>query len=173
VKQVATPFPMPNALVLSLFDDLRLAVERPPETREELRRVAGLPRPWDPPSCPEPLRSDLWDWLDWVALWINEEHCWRVDRLIPNCWREHPHIAHELATVACLRITASYGFTPDPLEEWHRYVVPGLLERLSQRVGATACAPGRHTPHPGATRIAAQRAGSHAPPALTPSTPSG
>lgn len=25
---------------------------------------------------------------------------WRTDRLIPHCWQEHPHIVHELATVA-------------------------------------------------------------------------
>ena len=106
-------FPMPPPLIVGLLDELRLAAERPPESKEELRWLAEMPRPWDPPTCPPSLQESLWRWLDEVAAWINEEHTWRVDRLIPICWKEHPHIAHELATVACLRFNAMYAVTPE------------------------------------------------------------
>jgi len=148
---------MPSALLVGLLDDLRLAAQRPPETKEELRRLAELPRPWDPPSCPTELRYYLWNWLDEVVSWINEEHTWRVDRLIPLCWSEHPHIAHEVATVACLRFNAMYAFTPDALEDWHRHTLPLFLERIAQRIGATGCPPDRHQPCPGAARHARHR----------------
>ncbi len=151
-RPIARPFPMPSALIVGALDDLRLAAERPPESRVELRRLAELPRPWDPPTCPPALREYLWLWLDDVVGWINEEHTWRVDRLIPNCWMEHPHIAHEVATVACGRFVAMYAATPDALEEWHRYALPMFLERIAQRVGATGCPPGKHQPWPGSSR---------------------
>jgi hypothetical protein len=156
-EPLLAPFPIPSALVVGALDDLRLAVERPPEDRDELRLVAELPRPWDPPTCPPELQHYLWRWLADVVLWINEEHTWRVDRLIPICWAEHPHIAHELATLACQRFNAMYAVTPDPLEEWHRFALPAFLDRIAQRVGPTGCPPGRHQPSPGEARHVAYR----------------
>lgn len=126
--------------------------ERPPETREELRWLAELPRPWDPPTCPRALRGPLWRWLDDVVTWINVEHTWRIDRLIPVCWQQHPHIAHEVATVACQRHNATYAVTPDVLEDWHKYTLPPLLERIACRIGPTGCPLGGHQPCPAATR---------------------
>jgi hypothetical protein len=88
---------------------------------------ANLPRPSDPPSCPAALRKHLWVWLDRVAAWINHECQRRPDTVIPSCWPAHPHIAHELAVIASLRHNARLAFQPDPVEEWHRYALPGFL----------------------------------------------
>ncbi len=151
-RSITTAFPKPSALIVGALDDLRTAAERPPTTRDELRVLAELPRPWDPPTCPPALRRYLWRWLDDVVGWINTEHAWRVDRLIPLCWMEHPHIAHEIATVACQRFFAMYAVTPDALEEWHRYALPMFLDRIAQRIGATGCPPGRHQTSPTESR---------------------
>lgn len=152
VPPIAAPFPAPSALIIGALDDLRLAAESPRTTRDELRAVAELPRPWDPPTCPPTLRQYLWRWLDDVVGWINREHAWRVDRLVPLCWMEHPHIAHEVATVACQRFFAMYAVTPDALEDWHRYSLPMFLDRIAQRIGATGCPPGRHQASPAESR---------------------
>ncbi len=111
-----------------------------------------LPRPWDPPTCPSELRRLMYTWLDEVTAWINEEHTWRVDRVIPSCWVDHPHIVHELTTVACLRWEAEYAVSAAVLEEWHRYKLPMFLERIQQRIGSTSCPLGRHQPNPGDSR---------------------
>lgn len=149
---MAVAFPAPSPIVVMALDELRLAAIQSPESTDELRRIAALPRPWDPASCPPSLRGHLWRWLDEVAGWINEEHTWRVDRIIPACWPEHPHIVHELGTVACLRHAAQYAVTPDVLEDWHRYTLPMFLDRVAQRVGPNGCPPGKHQPNPGAPR---------------------
>ena len=154
---MAEPFPDPSPLIVDAMDQLRMAVVSPPDSDAELRRLAMLPRPWDPPSCPPELRNLLYVWLDSVVGWINEEHTWRVDRVIPICWPEHPHIVHELATVACLRWETGYAISAAPLEEWHRYTLPTFIDRIAQRIGATGCPPAKHQPHPGHTRNALYR----------------
>jgi hypothetical protein len=149
---MAAPYPSPSPVLAAALDELRVAAVDPPETGNDLRRTAMLPRPWDPASCPSELRRLIYLWLDDVVAWINEEHTWRVDRLIPICWTDHPHIVHDVATVACLRWEAAYAVTPTALEEWHRYTLPMFLERIAQRIGTTGCPPGRHQPNPGAGR---------------------
>ncbi len=74
IEPVTAPFPLPSALIIGALDDLRLAAERPPQDRDELRRLAELRRPWDPPTCPPELQHYLWRWLDDVVLWINDAH---------------------------------------------------------------------------------------------------
>lgn len=149
---MARAFPTPSSIIVGALDELRLAAESRPKSARELRRLAELPRPWDPPTCPPELRRLVYAWLDEVAAWINEEHTWRVERVIPICWVDHPHIVHELATVACLRWEAEYAVSAAVLEEWHRYALPMFLDRVGQRIGSTGCPPGRHQPNPGATR---------------------
>jgi hypothetical protein len=90
--------------------------------------------------------------VDEVVGWINEDYTWGVDRLIPVCWLDHPHIVHELATVACLRWIAGVAAHPGLLEEWHRTALPQFLDRICLRIGPTGCPPGRHQPQPGAGR---------------------
>jgi hypothetical protein len=154
---LAAPFPAPQGPIASALDELRLVAGVLDETEHESRRVALLDRPWDPPSCPPELRRNVYLWLDDVAGWINEEHTWRTDRVIPNCWDLHPHIVHELATVACLRWEAAFARTPAAIEEWHRYALPAFLARIADRIGETGCPPGRHQPSTGAGRHAMYR----------------
>lgn len=156
---LAAPFPSPSSVVVANLDELRLAAALPPESEHELRRLSTLPRPWDPPTCLDELRCLIYVWLDEVVAWINEEHTWRTDHVIPMCWQEHPHIVHELATIACLRWEAAYAVTPTALEDWHRYALPTFLDRISQRIGTTGCPPGRHQAHPGDARNAIYREG--------------
>ena len=157
---MASPFPAPPGVIATLLDELRLAAAATDETEHESRRVAGLPRPWDPASCPPDVRRYVYVWLDGVVAWVNEDHTWRTDRLIPTCWDLHPHIVHELATVACLRWETRFARTPTPLEDWHRYSLPALLNRITERIGETGCPPGRHQPSPGTARHAAYRSDS-------------
>lgn len=156
-RRIVNAFPAPSPVIGAALDELRLAAVSPPESQDELRRLAMLPRPWDPATCPPELRRLVYTWLDAVVGWVNEEHTWRVDRVIPVCWMEHPHIVHELATVACLRWDAGCAVSAAVLEEWQRYTLPMFLERLVQRIGATGCPPGRHQSSPGEARTARYR----------------
>ena len=150
--ELARPFPLPDREVAFHLGELQrlAAVDAPTEL--ELKRLAALPRPWDPPSCPPELRRLIYLWLDEVVAWINEDHSWRVDHVVPACWSEHPHIVHELASVACMRWSVLFVATASPLEEWHHYTLPLFLDRIVQRIGLNGCPPGRHQPHPGAGR---------------------
>jgi hypothetical protein len=145
-------FPTPSGTVTAAIDDLQLASPSDPATRAELRRIAELPRPWDPAACPPALRADTFEWLDRVATWINEQHLWNLGRPgIPPCWPAHPHVVHDLAVVACARLFALYGTTPTAMVEWQQYTLPAMLDRLADRLG-DACAPGRHEESPRASR---------------------
>jgi hypothetical protein len=94
------------------------------------------------------MRSELWAWLDLVAMWVNEQHLWNVTRPgIPECWPAHPHLVHDLAVLACSRYYTSFAVTPAALEDWHRYGLPGFLERLRDRLG-DGCQPSKHQPRP-------------------------
>jgi len=152
-RLIAAGFPQPSARIETALDELQLATDKPPETAEELRQVASLARPWDPPSCPPDLRHQLWCWLDTVAGWINEEYTWRTEPSIPICWPQHPHIVHELAVIACLRHTATYKSCPDVLEEWHRYTLPMFLNRIEARLGRNGCPPNNHSEPPAVPRL--------------------
>lgn len=160
LEPMAKPFPHPSNVISSILDELRLASVLKPESRQEQLEVSMLPRPWDPASCPSDLRGLIYTWLDEVVAWINEDLTWRVDRVIPTCWTEHPHIVHELAVVACLRWEASHAVTPTAPEAWHRHTLPLFLDRLVRRVGTTGCPPGKHQVHPGASRNTYYREGS-------------
>lgn len=152
---IAKAFPAPPPVIGAALDELRLAAVSPPESEHELRRLAMLPRPWDPATCPPELRGLVYTWLD--VAWVDEEHTWRVDWAIPVCWMEHPHIVHELATVACLRWEAAYAVSAAGVEEWHRYTLPMFLELIVQRIGAMGCPPGKHQSSPGGARNALYR----------------
>ena len=155
---LAEAFPAPPPALAALLDELRVAASIPAENEKDLRRLALLPRPWDPATCPPELRQNIYVWLDGVVAWINEQHTWRVEKVIPLCWDLHPHIVHELATVACQRWDAGFALTSSVLEDWHRYTLPMFLDRVAQRIGATGCPPGRHQLHPGADRNKLYRA---------------
>ena len=142
------PFPVPGTILRTAMEQLRRAAMDPFATDEELRELAQLPRPWDPGTCTDMMRAELWTWLDLVAMWVNEQHLWNVTRPgIPECWPAHPHLVHDLAGLACTRHYASFAVTPAALEDWHRYGLPAFLERLRDRLG-DGCQPTRHQPRP-------------------------
>jgi hypothetical protein len=117
----------------------------------------GLPRPWDLATCHEPqLRREVWQWLDKVVDWINTEYAWVVDGMIPACWYEHPHVVHDLGTLADQRLRAAAALNSDDLEAWQQYCLPSFVERMRTRLG-----PGwdhDHKEAPGRTRILRYRA---------------
>lgn len=137
------PFPPPPRLVSHALD--RLA-----DPDAATRDPAGwrvLDRPWDPAGCSPQLRARLWPWLDDVAAWLNHDYAWQTVHTIPGCWPAHPHLVHELAVLACLRAAAADAPGPQPLEDWHRYALPGFCQRMTDRLGP-GCPPGRHTDWP-------------------------
>jgi hypothetical protein len=147
-------FPAPPVVVKEALNDLAIAGSGDEKAIAELGigDPAELPRPWDPPTCPNEIRQELWEWLDQVAAWVNHEYAWRPTSLIPPCWPRHPHLVGELAVLACLRATAAYATTPDQLEDWHRYALPHFQERMTSRLGDGGCRNG-HTDWPAAGRF--------------------
>ncbi|WP_448642336.1 hypothetical protein [Geodermatophilus sp. URMC 63] len=141
--RIARPFPGPPPEVRRALDHLRGAdaIGLDPAGLTELHR------PWDPAACPPGLRADLWPWLDDVAAWLNHTYAWQTASAVPSCWPAHPHLVHELAVLACLRVSAAEATTPHALEEWHRYALPGFTGRMGERLGI-GCPPGRHTDWP-------------------------
>ncbi len=89
---------------------------------------------------------------DEITNWINREYVWRPTGMIPSCWPWHPHIAHELPLLGCLRLTAEDSYSPELLEDWHRYSLPLFLERMATRIGEGGCGSGRHADWPAASR---------------------
>jgi len=144
-------FPDPPPLIRHALAQLQVARFGTDAQQAALGNPADLPRPWDPPSCPPVLRHELWPWLDDVARWINHEYVWSPQQSIPGCWPAHPHIAHELPVLACLRQAAGTSVAPDVLEDWHRYALPAFLDRMVGRL-ENGCQPGRHTDWPAAVR---------------------
>ena len=148
VGLMVRPFPEPGPTIRTAMEQLQQATVEPPADEEALRELAQMPRPWDPATCTGSMRTELWAWLDMVAMWVNEQHLWNVTRTgIPECWPAHPHLVHDLAVLACSRYYTSFAVTPAALEDWHRYGLPGFLERLRDRLG-DGCQPGKHQPRP-------------------------
>ena len=130
-------FPAPGSRVQKAYHDLWEAQNGSEERKKKLGNPANLPRPWDPTTCLERgLRWELWLWLDQVVEWINSEYVWEASggACIPDCWPMHPHLVHELAVVADQRRRAGHAPNSDILENWHRYVLPGFIDRMRQRL---------------------------------------
>ena len=130
-------FPTPGPLLATAFLDLYLAAEGDEHQKAAIGDPNLLPKPWDPPTCRDPhLRAELWEWLDQVVLWLNHEYVWDPDGMIPPCWPQHPHLGHELAVLADQRRRVGLGLDSNGLEEWHRYTLPGFLDRQHARLKA-------------------------------------
>jgi hypothetical protein len=149
---IASAFPAPPVAVQQSLALLDLVAAGDDAVLIELGDVTGLPRPWLPVTCSPVLRAQLWAWCEQVVTWINHDYAWRPASMIPSCWPEHPHLAHELPALACLRASAEQALTPDPLEDWHRYALPAFLERAAARLGESSCRTGKHVEWPGAAR---------------------
>jgi len=147
------PFPEPGTLVRTSMEKLQIASQEVPTDPEALQELGMMPRPWEPATCGQEMREELWEWLDDVAKWVNREHLWAVTRPgIPECWPAHRHIVHDLAVLACSRYYVTYAVTPGPLEDWHRYQLPAFLQRLQDRLDGQGCQPGKHEARPRAVR---------------------
>ena len=75
VGLMVRPFPKPGPTLRAAMQQLQHAVVEPPAD-EELDLLAQMPRPWEPASCTGQMRSELWAWLDLVAMWVGEQHLW-------------------------------------------------------------------------------------------------
>ncbi len=134
-RELAQAFPTPGPLLGTAYRDLYLAVEGDDHQKATIGDPGLLPKPWDPPTCRNPhLRAELWAWLEDVATWVNHEYVWDPEGTIPPCWPLHPHIVHELAVLADQRRRAGVALDSSALEEWHRYTLPGFLERMRGRL---------------------------------------
>lgn len=147
------PFPTPARLVTLAYRELDIAAAGTDEQRKALGDVSKLPRPWDVASCSIPgLRAEVWSWLDAVVTWLNHEYVFDPVDIIPACWPQHAHLAHEIGVLADQRRRAGHSFTSDALEEWHRYGLPAFLERMRHRV-ADHCSSGHPATWPSAGRF--------------------
>lgn len=130
------PFPMPTSeRILEAYWDLDLIETGTDLQRERLGNAGDLPRPWDLASCTDPdLRRDVWQWYEDVVTWFNHEYVWDpAAGMIPPCWPLHPHLIHDIGTLAGQRRHAGLVSSSAPLEEWHRYAVPAFLDRQRER----------------------------------------
>jgi hypothetical protein len=153
--RIAAPFPTPPGAVLRALQLLQILRRGDPDEIAAAGDLSNLPRPWDPPTCPDELREAVWEWCDLVAAWLNHEYAWRPTRMIPPCWPHHAHIARELAVLAILRWNAEESTTPEPVEEWHRYTFPMFCDRMTNRLGESACRTAKHIDWPAEGRYAA------------------
>lgn len=153
---IASPFPAPPDAVQEVLALLDLVASGDEAVIVELGDTSDLPRPWLPATCHPDLRRQVWHWCDDVVTWINHEYAWRPAGMIPGCWPLHPHLVHEVPTLACLRALAEQAYSPDQLEEWHRYTLPTFLDRAASRLGESSCRTGRHAEWPAGPRHDAQ-----------------
>ena len=129
------PFPEVGPLMRVAYRELNILAGLSEQQIRALGDPARLPRPWDPATCRHPdLRAEVWAWLDAVVEWLNHEHVWDAAAVIPPCWPHHPHLVRELAVLADQRRRAGAALTSDTLEDWHRYTLPGFLDRMRARV---------------------------------------
>lgn len=130
------PFPAPDGVELKkAYRNLYLSANGTEADKKRIGNPANLPRPWDPASCTNSaLRRELWTWLEEFVIWFNHEYVWDHNAgMIPACWPQHPHLVHEVAVLADQRRRAGLDPTSSALEEWHRFGIPGFLERLKTR----------------------------------------
>jgi hypothetical protein len=146
---IVEAYPQPSAAVVGCVAELGTAGDQ-----EDAGDPSRLERPWDLATCAPDLRYTVWSWLEDVASWINRQHVWRPERAIPPCWPQHPHIANELAVLACQRLDAGRATTTGSLATWQDHTLPRFLDRIAAELG-TGCLPGRHTEWPAAARYRA------------------
>jgi hypothetical protein len=151
------PFPHPPTAVNYAAATMSVIASGDQEAIDALGEdidIHALPRPWDPGTCSDALRAQIWAWCDEVAAWINAQMLWRPAQTIPACWPQHPHIAQDLPLLACQRLIAEKSFEPAALEEWHRYTLAFFLDRMRDRLGDSTCRDGRHLDWPARSRQA-------------------
>lgn len=152
---IVSTFPAPPLVIQQVLNTLATLRGGDKAAIEVLGDTTNLCRPWIVSSVPVEFRQPLWRWCDEVAGWLNRGYAWRPVNLIPACWPRHPHLAHELPVLACLRAVAQDDTSPGLLEDWHRQALPMFFERLAVRLGESTCRTGPHQDWPAASRYAA------------------
>ncbi len=131
------PFPIPGPNLRHLY---RHHTTTENGTEAEQKKAFGRridDRPWDPATLSNPsYRLEMWHWLDDVVRWFNHEYGWDTCQIIPDCWPEHPHLIHEIATLADDRYRAAQAHNGGPLENWHRVTVPWFLDRMRKSINS-------------------------------------
>ncbi|WP_017975784.1 hypothetical protein [Actinopolyspora halophila] len=126
------------------------------EGTEDNDPVEDEPAPWvvfTPPAAAEDRRhrddehSPLWTVENFVA-WFNITYVGLSGgpaRPIPDCWRAHPPLAMEVATLAYSWRRANIGATANvrDAQYWHHQWRPGFAARLTDWVHSH-CLDGRH-----------------------------
>lgn len=140
----------------ALLDQLRQlrgrvdALEAP-----EGRLQRAEPGPWvlySPPAAAEDPRHRDQDprfTVDNFVGWYNATYVGvsgTATPLIPDCWREHPGLAMEIATLAYSWRHANIGRAADPrdAQHWHHHTRPGFADRLVRDWVHPHCRDGRH-----------------------------
>ncbi len=141
------PFPEPTDRMLQTFIDLARLARGGDAAAPILTSGEIIPRIWDLTTIVDHrLHADTRRWLTNVVEWLNTQHAWYSAELTPACWPEHPGLTRELSTLAATRYQAGEATNPIQLEEWHRYALPGYLERTRDQ--RAACQE-KHQPWPG------------------------
>jgi hypothetical protein len=125
----------------------------------ETEDVARHPRPWDLASLPDAYREVVWAWLSEAVTWLNASYAWQPETVIPPCWREHPHLALELAVLAFGRELAYRSTRTREPGEWHDDLSEGW-KRMVAAVGElemTECQRGTHRDRPAAYELERNR----------------
>lgn len=114
------------------------------------------PEPWDLGALPEDLASSVLSWLDDVCRWLNRTYAWQPHQTIPPCWRQHDHLAYEIAALAFARADAYREAGAAVV--WHEQH-DRLLHRINTALGKAGeqCRVGRHEDRPARYQIAAWR----------------
>lgn len=141
-------FPQPPDIIREAITALHVISLKPPTDDLSLCQATSLPRPWDPGTCDDYLKAELWPWIDDVVSWINDEHLWGLAIPgIPECWPLHPHLCHDLPALACDRYLAGFAITPRDVEDWRETRLDPFLRRMADLIGH-GCAPGQHRDDP-------------------------
>jgi hypothetical protein len=147
--QILIRFPEPPGPVLKALALLEIARRNDPDETAGTD-LQDLPQPWNPTTCPDDLRTSVWEWCDDVVVWMNRQHAWLPHRTIPPCWLQHPHIACEVPVLACLRWAAHESTSCEALNDWHTHTLPLFHERTFDQLGARCS--GDHVHWPAASR---------------------
>lgn len=99
----------------------------------------------DAPSTTEDPRFTVENFVAWYNITYVGINGSRATR-IPNCWRQHPGLAMEIATLAYSWRAANIGPSASPREAqyWHHQCRPGFTDRLTREWIHADCADGDH-----------------------------
>lgn len=129
------PFPIPGPQLRYLYRHYNLLAAATDAEQQKLRDRGINARPWDPATLgTSAQRLELWRWLEDVVLWFNHEYAWDTSQVIPDCWPEHPHLVHEIASLADERYRAALAYNGGFLADWHRQSVPLFLNRMRDTI---------------------------------------